>query len=807
MFGRYTSVLFWGSILSFNAAAQVVGGCPVFPANNIWNARVDGLPLHARSAAWVTSIGPTAVLHPDFGMPVNLVTGSQPKVPIVINEGADESDPGPYPFPPNAVVEAGSDAHVLVVDTTNCLLYETFFSVKNADNSWTVYSGAIFDLRKNLLRPQTWTSADAAGLPIMPGLARYEEILEGEIKHALRFTAPRTTREYLWPARHFASQVVDPTLPSMGARFRLKANYDISSFSPTSQIILTALKRYGMMVADNGSSWFVQGTDDPRWPNIVDEWRRIPGSAFEAVDTSGLIESVDSAAVRGAVTTAPSLVSAAVTLATVTGGQASTLRVTLSAAAPAGGVQITLSSANAILAPVPPSVLIPEGSSSADVPVNTTTVPVSTPVILTASLAGLSRQATLTVNPAAASLQSAAFLASTVIGGQGATLRISLSSPAASATVVTLGSGNTNVATIAGSVQIPSGGSSVDVPVATAAVSSPTQVVFTAAAGGLTRQATLTVNPAIAATLTATALALNPLTGGVNTTLLVTLSQAATGAGVAVSLASGNPAVASVPPSATVPAGSSVVQVPVTTFSVSSTVQVVLTATVAGSSRPVTLTVNPPALSALVVNPASVSGGTGANCTLTLSGRAPASGLRIAIGSSNQSVVSTPPSVDIPGGQSSVIFPVATQTVTKTTTVQIRASWLGAQVAANLTVNPSATPTLSGIVAALIQNGSRLRVTASLTAAARGNTRVNLTGSNNSVVNLSGRQILITAGATSASADFAVVPAAVDVTLLVTGSLGSVVKSTSILIPKTVVTLSEIRHWRADQPRSLPPPE
>jgi hypothetical protein len=358
----------------------------------------------------VNSIGPTAKLHQDFaseavgadepGMHINLVNGSQPKVPITIDPGATESEPGPYPFPPNAKIESGSDRHVLVLDTTNCLLYETFDSFKNPDNSWNVYSGAIFDLRKNLLRPQGWTSSDAAGLPIMPGLARYEEILEGEIKHALRFTAPRTNRDYIWPARHFASSVNDASLPSMGARFRLKANFDISSFSPTTKIILTALKRYGMMLADNGSSWYIQGTFDSRWPNMADEWRLIPGSAFEAVDTSSLKDNEDSAAVRGVAAT-PMLEAAAFVAATVSAGQGATLRVSLTGSAPAGGLLVALGSGNPGVATIASSVLIPEASSSVLVPVTTSALALQSQVVFTASLAGLWRQAALTVNAAA----------------------------------------------------------------------------------------------------------------------------------------------------------------------------------------------------------------------------------------------------------------------------------------------------------------------------------------------------------------------------------------------------------------------
>jgi hypothetical protein len=684
------------------AGAQTIGGCPVFPANNIWNARVDTLPVHGRSAAWVNSIGPSSTLHQDFGgelyngiapgIPINLVPGTQPKVAIIANEGKDETDPGPYPIPPDAKVEGGSDRHLLVVDTTNCVLYETLAAYKNADNSWNIYSGAIFDLRKNLLRPQFWTSADAAGLPIMPGLARYEEILEGEIRHALRFTAPRTTREFLWPARHYASYVNDANLPSMGARFRLKQGFDISSFSPTTKIILTALKNYGMMVADNGSSWYIQGTFDTRWPNLADEWRRIPGSAFEAVDTSSLMESIDSAAVKGSTATTPTLQSATVTPASVTGGQGSTLRVSLSGPAGAGGLQVTLASSNGAVSGVPASTLIPEGSASVDIPLATTAVASLTTVTFTATLAGINKQAALTVNPPAATLQSAAFLSSTVIGGQAATLRISLSAAAGSGGVtVTLASGNTNAATIAGSVQIPSGSASADVPVTTKTVGSATQVIFTAGLGSTTRQATLTVNPPISVTLGSTALALSSVTGGTNTTLQISLSQAAT-SNTTVSLSSSNPGAASVPGSVSVPAGSSSVQAAVTTSPVGSVTQVVITATLGSVSRQSTLTVNPPALSAVTVSPGAVQGGAPATGTVTLSARAPSAGVMVTLASGNTAAATVPGSVQIPGGQTSATFAVTTKTVSAATTVNIAATALGRTVIGSVGVNPAPAP-------------------------------------------------------------------------------------------------------------------
>lgn len=684
------------TIFALQAGAQTIGGCPVFPSNNIWNARVDTLPVHARSAAWVNSIGPSSTLHQDFsadpstGLPITLVNGSQPKVPIKINEGIDESDPGPYPFPPDAKVEGGSDRHVLVVDTTNCLLYETFYSFKNADNSWTVYSGAIFDLRKNLLRPQFWTSADAAGLPITAGLARYDEILAGEIRHALRFTAPRTTREFLWPARHYASSVNDPNLPSMGARFRLKAGFDISSFSPTTQIILTALKRYGMMVSDNGSSWYVQGAPDSRWPDLADEWRRIPGSAFEAVDTSSLMESIDSAAVKGSTTATPTLQSAAVTPSSVAGGQGSTLRVTLSNSAGAGGQQVTLSSNNSGVSPVPASVLIPEGSASVDIPLTTTAVAAQTTVTFTATLAGVSKQAALTVTPAAATLQSIAFLNATVIGGQSATLRVTLSGNAGTGGVtVNLASGNTNAATIAGSVMIPSGSTSADVPVTSKTVSSITQVAFTATAGSVTKQATLTVNPPISVSLASTNLSVTSLTGGAGAVFRINLSQNAT-ATTAVSLSSSNAGVASIPASVNIPAGSSSAQVQVTTAPVGSATQVTLTATFGGVSRQSTLTVNPPQLAGITLNPTSVQGGASSTGTVTLSAKAPGSGVSVTLTSGNTGAATVSASVLIPGGQTSVNFTISTKSISSATTVNISATALGRTVGAALGVTAPA---------------------------------------------------------------------------------------------------------------------
>ncbi len=293
--------------------AQTVGNCPVFPPNNVWNARVDKLPVHANSAAYVNAIGLTSPAHADFGsgtwegepigIPYVIVPGSQPKVPITF-QYAGESDPGPYPIPANAPIEGGSsstgDRHVLVIDGDNCILYEIFNAKPQLNGSWTGGSGAVFNLHSNALRPATWTSADAAGLPIFPGLARYSEVAAGLIRHALRFTAPYTQEAFIWPARHQASNISSTNYPPMGQRFRLKASFDISSFSPQTKVVLQALKTYGMILADNGSAWYVSGAPDPGWNNDdLHEMGNLTGADFEAVNESGLMLNANSAQVVG----------------------------------------------------------------------------------------------------------------------------------------------------------------------------------------------------------------------------------------------------------------------------------------------------------------------------------------------------------------------------------------------------------------------------------------------------------------------------------------------------------------------------
>ena len=268
-----------------------IAGCSIFPSNNAWNQDVSGLPVLAKSETYITSIGRDKKLHPDFGenqeygIPYNVVPAGQKKVPITFTDYGDESDPGPYPIPDSAKIEVGGDAHVLVLDSGACKLYELFAASKNNQGGWNAASGAVFDLNSNALRPEGWTSTDAAGLPVLPGLVRYDEIAAGQITHAIRFSAQRTQNGWIHPATHQAGSNND-SLPPMGLRLRLKTNFDTSKFTGQAKIILEAMKKYGLILADNGGAWFFQGATDPRWKDDeLNQLKQVPGSAFEAVDT------------------------------------------------------------------------------------------------------------------------------------------------------------------------------------------------------------------------------------------------------------------------------------------------------------------------------------------------------------------------------------------------------------------------------------------------------------------------------------------------------------------------------------------
>jgi len=277
--------------------------CPIFPRSSQWNLRVDRLPVHPRSDAIVGAVGRSERAHADFGsglyegrpigIPYRVVSGRQRRVPVRF-EYASESDRGRYPIPRDVPIEGGrssdGDRHVIVIDRSRCRLYELYAAYpEDGGRRWRAGSGAIWTLRSNRLRPRGWTSADAAGLPILPGLARYDEVRRGRIDHALRITVPRTRRAFTYPARHFASDSNDPDLPAMGQRMRLRRGFDVSRYPRQSRVVLRALKRYGALVADNGSAWSVSGAPSKRWDN--DDLRslgRVRGSDFEVVDSRRL---------------------------------------------------------------------------------------------------------------------------------------------------------------------------------------------------------------------------------------------------------------------------------------------------------------------------------------------------------------------------------------------------------------------------------------------------------------------------------------------------------------------------------------
>jgi len=284
---------------------STIVGRRMFPADNLWNKDISSEPVDPASDVLINTCGASAQLHPDFGttwnggpigIPYVVVRGNQARVPVTFDYD-DESDPGPYPIPRDAPIEGGAssngDRHVLIVDADNWRLYELFDAHPvNGGDRWTAGSGAIFDLSSNSLRPAGWTSADAAGLPILPGLVRYDEVVEQkEIRHALRFTCPTTRRAYVAPARHFASSRTDPSQPPMGMRVRLKANVDISGFPPNVQVILRALKTYGMFLADNGSSFYVTGTHDMRWnDDEIGAMKQLRGRDFEVVKMGNITQ-------------------------------------------------------------------------------------------------------------------------------------------------------------------------------------------------------------------------------------------------------------------------------------------------------------------------------------------------------------------------------------------------------------------------------------------------------------------------------------------------------------------------------------
>ena len=301
-----------GATASSTSGTRVPGapGCPMFPSNNIWNTPITNLPVNAESAKWLAAMSSSSTyLHPDFGpsgdpntpygIPFVVVNPKHPLVHVTFDY-ADESNAGPYPFGASTTTEGGvsstGDRHAIMVSPKTCKLYELYDATYSPSGS-TAGSGAIWNLRSNALRPAGWTSADAAGLPILPGLLTYSEVKSGKITHAIRMTAEMTDTAYIWPARHEAGSRNDPSLPPMGARFRLDVSFDISKYSKSAQVVLRAMQQYGLILADNGSNWYFQGAATSKWPiSLINELKSIPASAFQAVDESGLEISPNSGA-------------------------------------------------------------------------------------------------------------------------------------------------------------------------------------------------------------------------------------------------------------------------------------------------------------------------------------------------------------------------------------------------------------------------------------------------------------------------------------------------------------------------------
>jgi hypothetical protein len=299
---RSAAVLVVIGLAGLGGAAQALRvpsapSCPVFPASNPWNKRVDQLPVAQNTTAIIGSIGAGTGLHADFGsglwegspigIPFDVVSRSTPRARVTF-EYDDESDHVGYPIPKGVHVEGGSDHHALLLDKSACRLYE-LGGLERRQGRWHAWAGATWSLRSNRVRPAGWTSADAAGLPIFPGLARYDEVHRGVIDHALRFTVQRTRRAYVYPARHYASNLTSSNLPPMGLRVRLKASFDVRSFPRQARIVLVALKRYGMIVADNGSDWYITGAPNRGWSNDqLHTLARVKGSDFEVVETRSL---------------------------------------------------------------------------------------------------------------------------------------------------------------------------------------------------------------------------------------------------------------------------------------------------------------------------------------------------------------------------------------------------------------------------------------------------------------------------------------------------------------------------------------
>ena len=484
------------------SSGPTLGTCPALPSNNVWNTPINTLPVDPNSGTYVSTIGATKPLHPDFssdgyGIPFTIVPASQPRV--VVNSDSDQDDLGPYPIPPTAQVESGSDAHVLVVDEGNCKLYELWLGSLQSDGTWTAGSRTVFDLNSNILRPSTWTSADAAGLPILPGLIRYEEVAAGHIDHAIRMTAPQTRNQFIWPARHQASNLTGAQYPPMGERFRLKASFDITKYSAQVQVVLTALKTYGAILADNGSSWYLTGAPDPNWNDSdMHNIAQIVGSDMEAVNTSSLQVDPNS----GTVTGSPLAISGIyLDQREANAGDTVNAAAILTAPAPTGGAVISFASSNSAAVSPPASATIPAGATSVAIPLTIHSILNTTPVVLSATYQSITQpSAVLFVNGTSGLttplLSALLILPTTVSAGTSTTGTVTLTIAApAGGTVIALSSSNSGAASAPASVTVPSGATSGTFPISTYSSATTNTVTIAAKLNGEALAVPVTVLP------------------------------------------------------------------------------------------------------------------------------------------------------------------------------------------------------------------------------------------------------------------------------------------------------------------------
>jgi ferric-dicitrate binding protein FerR (iron transport regulator) len=479
-----------------------ISGCQILPANNVWNMRVDNLPVDPYSTTYVNSTGANSPLFPDFwsnvsGLFINVVDASQPRVPVTVSYAA-EADPGPFPIPANALVQQASDAHLVVLDSGNCMLYEMWQATPNPDGSWNAGSAAVFNLKSNTERPPNWTAADAAGMAMLPGLVTYDEVMSGQITHAIGMTVPYTQQQFIWPARHWASYVSGGQFPHMGQRFRLKAGFDVSPYPFEVQVILNALKKYGAIVEDNGAAWFFSGVQDPRWNNTnLHTLTQVMGSNMEVVDESALMAEANSQAAAG---TALALDSIYIDQRQVSAGATVNAEAILTAPAPAGGATVALSISSPGVLGVPASVTIPAGAVSAPIAVTVNNIGLTTPVVFAGSYQGVTVQSPVllvngTTGIAAPRLSAFQVTPTTTAGGTSVTATITLTSAAvAGGTAVSLSSSN-GVLPVPSTVTVPAGALTATVTLPAESTSANITANLTASLFGESRSVLVTVTP------------------------------------------------------------------------------------------------------------------------------------------------------------------------------------------------------------------------------------------------------------------------------------------------------------------------